>query len=118
MTARRRKQSEQTQRSGGDRIRRSFTPEFKLEAVRLAALGERPASEVARELGIGPELLRQWTRQATARPSHRGTDVFPGHGKLTSQDEEIRHLRRENAVLREERDILGKATAFFAKRPR
>lgn len=110
MTARRRKQNAQTQHSGGGRICRSFTPEFKLEAVRLAALGDRPVSAVARKLGIGPEMLRQWTRQATARAAHRGTDVFPGNGKLTSQDEEIRHLRRENAVLREERDILGKAT--------
>ena len=118
MTARRKKQNAQHPDSGGGRIRRSFTPEFKLEAVRLAALGARSVSEVARELGIGPEMLRQWTRQATARAAHHGTDVFPGHGKLTSQDEEIRHLRRENAVLREERDILGKATAFFARRPR
>ncbi len=118
MTARRRKQNAPTQHSGGGRIRRSFTPEFKLEAVRLAALKDRPVSEIARELGIGPEMLRQWTRQATARADHRGTDVFPGNGKLTSQDEEIRLLRRENAVLREERDILGKATAFFARRPR
>jgi transposase len=44
--------------------------------------------------------------------------VFPGHGKLPSQDDEIRRLRREVAVLREERDILGKATAFFAKHAR
>ena len=118
MTARRRKQNAPTQHSGGGRIRRSFTPAFKLEAVRLAALGDRSVSAVARELGIGPDLLRQWTRQATTRAAHHGTDVFPGNGKLTSQDEEIRHLRRENAVLREERDILGKATAFFARRPR
>lgn len=118
MTARRRKQNAHTPPSGGGRIRRSFTPEFKLEAVRLAALKDRPLSERARDLGIGPAMLRQWTRQATARAAHDGTDVFPGHGKLTSQDEEIRHLRRENAVLREERDILGKATAFFAGRPR
>ncbi len=118
MTARRKKLNGQTQPSGGGRIRRSFTPEFKLEAVRLAALKDRPLSEVARDLDIGPEMLRQWTRQATARAARGGTDVFPGHGKLTSQDEEIRHLRRENAVLREERDILGKATAFFARRPR
>ena len=70
------------------------------------------------KLGIVPEVLRQWTRQATARAAHRGTEVFPGNGKLTCQDEEIRHVRRENAVLRDERDILGKATAFFARRPR
>lgn len=118
MTAKRSKQQTHHPDRGGGRIRRAFTPEFKLEAVRLAARGDRPVSAVARELGIGPEMLRQWARQATGRAAHRGTDVFPGNGKLTSQDEEIRHLRRENAVLREERDILGKATAFFARRPR
>ncbi len=118
MTAKRSTQQTHHPDRSGRRIRRSFTPEFKLEAVRLAARRDRPVSEVARELGIRPEMLRQWTRQATARAAHRGTDVFPGNGKLTSQDEEIRHLRRENAVLREERDILGKATAFFARRPR
>ena len=118
MTAKRNTQHTQPHARGGGRVRRSFTPAFKLEAVRLAALGDRPLREIARELGIGPDMLRQWTRQATARAAHRDTDVFPGNGKLTSQDEEIRHLRRENAVLREERDILGKATAFFARRPR
>ena len=117
MTARRRKQSTQ-QHSAGVRTRRQFTPEFKLEAVRLATRGDRPLSAVARELTIRPEMLRQWTRQARTRGSHGGTDVFPGNGKLTSQDEEIRRLRRELAQAREERDILGKATAFFARHPR
>jgi len=118
MAGKRSKSHGSTHHSGGGRIRRSFTPEFKLEAVRLAGLEDRPVSAVARELGVRPEMLHQWRYQATARAAHRGTDVFPGNGKLTSQDEEIRQLRRENAVLREERDILGKATAFFAKRPR
>jgi transposase len=95
--------------------RRQFTQEFKLEAVRLAAVGDRRLSEVARELGIRADMLRQWKRQAVARAGQRAADVFPGNGKLSSQDEEIRRLRREVAQLREERDILGKATAFFAK---
>jgi transposase len=112
------KRSDQQKHSAGSqtpRQRRQFTQEFKLEAVRLAAVGDRRVSEVAREFGIRPEMLRQWTRQAEARAGHRPADIFPGNGKLMSQDEEIRRLRRENAVLREERDILGKATAFFAK---
>jgi transposase len=70
---------------------------------------------VARELGIRPDMLGQWKRQAEARTGEAPRDVFPGNGKLTSQDEEIRRLRREVAVLREERDILKKATAFFAR---
>ena len=101
--------------SRAPRTRRQFTQEFKLEAVRLAALGDRRVSEVARELGIRADMLRQWRRQAEARAGARPADVFPGNGKLMSQDEEIRRLRREVAQLREERDILGKATAFFAK---
>lgn len=108
----------QPQRSAGSqtpRQRRRFTQEFKLEAVRLAGVGDRPMSEVARDVGIRAEMLRQWKRQAEARVGHAPSDIFPGNGKLISQDEEIRRLRRENAVLREERDILGKATAFFAK---
>ena len=111
---------EQEQHLGGQvsRSRRKFTQEFKLEAVRLAAIGDRPVSEVARELAIRPDMLRQWRRQAEARAGQRPVDVFPGNGKLMSQDEEIRRLRRENARLREERDILGKATAFFARSPR
>lgn len=67
------------------RTRRSFTPEFKLEAVRLAGLGDRPASAIARDPDIRPEMLRQWTRPARTRAVHRGTDVFPGDGKLISR---------------------------------
>jgi|SRR6185437_1239348 len=115
--------------------RRQFTAEFKLEAVRLVESG-RPVSGVARELQIGSSMLRRWRRQyasarrsaarsaagsttsPTAHPAVRGPEVFPGHGQLTSQDEEIRQLRREVVQLREERDILKKATAFFAKESR
>ena len=100
------------------RSRRQFTAEFKLEAVRLAAQDDRPHRAVAQQLGIGPDMLYQWKRQAAARANQSVADVFPGHGQLMSQDEEIRRLRRENSRLREERDILGKATAFFAKHAR
>ena len=97
------------------RHRRQFSPEFKLEAVRLAESGKPPA-EVARALGIRADMLRKWRRQFATAASVR--DAFPGNGKLTSQDEEIRRLRREVAELREERDILKKATAFFARESR
>lgn len=102
----------------GPETRRQYTQEFKLEAVRLAAAGEKSANQVARELGIRPEMLRQWKRQAEARAGQTPTDVVPGRGQLTSQDEELRRLRREVARLREERDILGKAMAFFARTTR
>lgn len=100
------------------RIRRTFTPEFKLEAVRLASEGVKPQTQIARELGIRPDMLYRWKLQAEQRAGQPSRDVFPGHGQVTSADDELRRLRRENAVLREERDILKKATAFFAKESR
>lgn len=97
------------------RLRRAFTQEYKLEAVRLAQVGDRSLSEVAHDLGIRPDMLRRWRRQAEARAGRSPQDMFPGNGKLASQDEELRRVRRENARLREEVEILGKATAFFAR---
>jgi transposase len=97
------------------RARRQFSPEYKQEAVRLVEDG-RSILDVARSLGIRADLLRKWRQQiATAAQPQ---DVFPGHGKLTSQDEEIRRLRRENEVLRQERDFAKKAAVFFAKESR
>jgi transposase len=78
--------------------------------------GGRPVLEVARGLGVRPDMLRKWRRQLTAAADSR--EAFPGHGQLASQDEEMRCLRREVAVLREEREILKKAAAFFAKESR
>jgi transposase len=80
----------------------------------------RPASAVARELQISDNLLRRWRREfaAAARSGASVRDAFPGNGKLTSQDEEIRQLRRRVAQLEEEREILKKATAFFARESR
>jgi transposase len=94
------------------RRRRQFSAEFKQEAVRLVD-GGRTVSEVARSLDIRADLLRKWQRQFATAADPR--EAFPGHGRLSSQDEEVRRLRREVAVLREEREILKKATAFFAR---
>jgi transposase len=78
--------------------------------------GGRAVLEVARSLGVRADMLRKWRRQfAAAAHAH---EAFPGHGQLTSHDEELRRLRRELAVAREERDVLKKATAFFAKESR
>ena len=95
--------------------RRVFPAEYKREAVRLALVGDRSVRAVAQDLGVRPDMLYQWKRQALARRQEPSADVFTGSGTMMSQDEEIRQLRRENTTLREERDVLGKATAIFAK---
>jgi transposase len=89
------------------RQRRSFTREFKLEAVRLVTEGKRAVSEVARELEIRPELLRGWRKQLTAEG-----EVAP---RSMSVEEENRRLRLELEVARQERDFAKKAAAFFVK---
>lgn len=77
--------------------KRKFTREFKTEAVRLATSGDKPLAQVARELGILPNLLRNWKRQGEGREGQLAADVFPGHGRLPSQEEELHKLRREVA---------------------
>ncbi len=91
--------------------KRQFTREFKLEAVRLAASGDKPLAQVARELCILPNLLRNWRRQVEGRTGQPAADVFPGHGHLPSTDDELRRLRREVETLRQERDFLKKTAA-------
>jgi transposase len=91
--------------------RRSFTPEFKQEAVRLVLTSGRPVSHVARELGVRPDQLRHWKQELT--PAAAGG---PPLGEPPEQ--EVRRLRRELEVVRQERDFLKKAAAFFAKESR
>lgn len=105
----------------GKRERRSFSAEFKLEAVQL--MRSRRAQgvsleQIGRELEVRPDQLRAWSRQADKRSGAKPPDVFPGNGNLPSAEEEIRRLRRELEVTRQERDFLKKATAFFAKESR
>jgi transposase len=93
--------------------RNQYTKEYKIEAVRLIVEEGRPISEVARELGTGQSLLHRWKKK-----SEEGKiDPFPGKGRLSPEDEELRQLRRENKRLRMERDILKKAVAIFSKEP-
>ena len=88
------------------RRRPTYSPEFRAEAVRVVRTSRESVSKIARDLGVSHGTLRQWveaTRPAAAEP-------------LTSDERsELRQLRREVRQLREERDILKKATAFFAK---
>lgn len=92
------------------RKQRAFSEEFRREAVRLAESGAKPLTQIARELGIHLETLRGWRRRYGKVAATEGET-----GAVPSLEEENRRLRRENARLLEEREILKKATAFFAK---
>ena len=93
--------------------RRQFTREFKLEAVRLVKSGQS-VSSVAAQLGIRRDMLRTWKRQVEGSDDSL-KEVFRGHGRVTSQEQELRRLRHELARVTEERDFLKKAAAYFAK---
>ena len=90
------------------RKRRKFTKEFKLETVKLVKEGPRSIGEVARDLDLTESALRNWVRQFDI-------DTGAREGVSTVEGEELRRLRTENRQLKMERDILKKATAFFAK---
>jgi transposase len=89
----------------------NYTPEFRAEAVRLFRSSDRPLAEIARELGISKESLRRWSKQQ---------DIDDGlrEGLTSEERDEVARLRKENRILREERDILRRATAFLAKETR
>ena len=91
--------------------RRKYTREFKLAAVKLITEQGRSVAEAARSLGVSEKQLRLWKSVL----QEQGQQAFPGNGNLSAADEELRRLQQENQRLRMERDILKKATAFFAK---
>jgi transposase len=93
------------------RARRTYTPEFKTEAVKLVTQQGYSVAEAARSLGIRENLIRNWRQALEAE----GDQAFPGQGKLPPVEDELRRLRAENKRLLAERDILKKAAAFFAK---
>lgn len=89
--------------------RKTYTREFKIEAVRLWQTTDKTAAEVEQDLDITHGLLYKWKRQQV----ENGDQAFPGQGRLSSEQERIRELERENEILRQERDILKKAVAIF-----
>jgi transposase len=94
------------------RPRRSFTREFKAEIVELCQRGERSVGQVAKDFDLTETAVREWLKQAER-------DAGTGDGGLTtSEKDELAALRRENRRLREDVDILKRATAFFAKETR
>ena len=96
------------------RQRRKFTAQFKAETVRLIRAGDKPISQVARDLDLSESAVRTWVKRADidARRSSSGGEL------TTAEREELLRLRRENRQLEMEREILKKATAFFAKESR
>ncbi len=91
--------------------RRTYTPEFKAEAVKLVTEQGYSIAEAARSLGVHETLLRSWKQAVQAQ----GDQAFPGHSSPPPFEAELRRLRAENQRLRTERDILKKATALFAR---
>lgn len=80
---------------------KTFTREFKVEAVQLVRSSHKPLAQIARDLGIADSTLHHWCKLFSAQ----GGQAFPGSGHQTPQEEEVRHLKRELEVTRQERDI-------------
>src|SRR5580700_5570144 len=93
------------------RTRRTYTPEFKAEAVKLVTEQGYSVAEAARSLGLNDNRIRNWKQALEAQ----GEQAFPGRGKLSPFEEENRRLHAENQRLLAERDLLKKAAAFFAR---
>ncbi len=91
--------------------RKDFSPEFKREAVRLLDAGQKPATDLARELGIRRNQLYKWKEELVKH----GAEAFPGLGRRSGGKDEVTRLRKELERIKEERDILKKAAAYFAK---
>ena len=90
-------------------IKRKYTSEFKLEAVNLLEKGGKSAREIEMDLGIGQGNLSRWKREL----GEENIRAFPGNGH--PRDEELTRLRKELAIVTEEREILRKAVAIFSK---
>ncbi len=94
------------------KTRPAYPREFREEAVRLVRESGKSIGQVAKDLGIADQSLRNWVKQT-------GLDVGRRRGGLATEERgELRRLRHENRILREEREILKKAAAFFAKETR
>ena len=96
---------------GTKKRRRTFSEEFKRDAVKRAQTADQPFTQTARELGVSVSLLEIWRRKY-------GSETPKAIAAPISLEDEVRRLRRENASLREDREVLKKAAAFFAKESR
>ena len=90
--------------------RKTYSTEFKLDAVRLLQTSDKSAAELERELDIGDGCLLRWKHELETN----GSQAFPGHGRLAPDQEELQRLKGELEIVRQERDILKKAVAIFS----
>lgn len=95
-------------------VRRKYTREFKIEALRLISDEGLSFAKVARDLGVNETMLYRWRKELSEDPK----EAFPGQGNLKPEDEELRRLRRELEIVKQERDILKKAISVFSREPR
>jgi transposase len=98
----------------GERTRRRFTRECKLEAVRQVVVEGRTRRQVADELGLNANMLGRWIKQLRSDP----VQSFPGNGNLKARDKEVEDLRRQVARLKGELSFLKKVSGYFAKNQR
>jgi transposase len=93
------------------KVQKTYSVEFKREAVRLAQTSGKPIAHVARELGISDTSIHQWRKELGTH----GEQAFPGSGHQTAQEEEVRRLKRELEVVKQERALLKKALGIFSR---
>ena len=104
---------EGNEKGRGRRRRRSYPPEYKADVVAMCVTGERTINAIAHDLGIATKTVHRWVVEAEQDPAEAKADRLSA-----AEREELAQLRKEVRVLREERDILKRATAFFAKETR
>src|SRR5260221_4130800 len=95
------------------KVQKTYTTDLRREAVRLAETSGKPITHIAGELGISDTSIHQWRKELT----EHGSEAFPGSGHQTAQEEEVRRLKRELEIVKQERDILKKALGIFSRGP-
>src|SRR5215472_11526821 len=96
------------------KVQKTYTREFKEEAVRLAQTSGKPITQVGRSLGISDTSIHQWRKEL----AQHGSEAFPGKGSQTALEEENRRLKRELERVQQERDILKKVVSIFSREAR
>jgi len=96
-----------------EKERKRYNKEFKLEAIRMYENGERSQTAIEQELGITKGLLGKWKEALERQP--KKAEAFPGNGNLTDTEARIRQLERENALLKQDKEILKKVLVMYSK---